>query len=179
MAYTTSVSSSRSVDELPIKTLIIIGAIALLALITAIGSFYSVDSGEVGVVTRFGAVSRVSPPGLHMKMPFFEGVKEIGTRTHTIEWGVDGQEDRRMLSYSKDQQPAHISVKVVFSVKQDEKSVLHLFNQYRDLDRFSNSIIVPRTYESVKSVFGTFDAVTVIQNREMFNAKIRESLATL
>ncbi|MBM3317737.1 MAG: FtsH protease activity modulator HflK [Candidatus Eisenbacteria bacterium] len=51
------------------------GALALIALIAALTSFYTVDPEEVGLVMRFGAYTRTSEPGLHLKMPF--GVERV------------------------------------------------------------------------------------------------------
>lgn len=49
--------------------------IALLVLIAASTSFYQVQPEEVGVVLRFGAFVKRSPPGLHFKIPF--GIDEV------------------------------------------------------------------------------------------------------
>ncbi len=50
-------------------------ALALLALIAAFTSFYTVDPEEVGLVLRFGGYARTSEPGLHLKLPF--GVEQV------------------------------------------------------------------------------------------------------
>src|SRR5258708_26599383 len=53
------------------------GAFALLALLvlsTILGSFFTVDTAEVAVVTRFGKFVRVADPGLNWKAPFIESI---------------------------------------------------------------------------------------------------------
>src|SRR5260370_3081760 len=60
---------------------IVYGFIALVLLITFFSSIAFVGAGNVGVVTRFGAVNRVVYPGIVTKIPFIEGVTAMDTRT--------------------------------------------------------------------------------------------------
>jgi prohibitin 1 len=69
------------------KTLVTkIKLIALLVLlgfgfITLLSGVQTIDAGEVGVVTKFGAVTgRVLEPGAHIIIPFVEGVKVVNTK---------------------------------------------------------------------------------------------------
>lgn len=156
-----------------------IAAGVIIGLVVLFGSFYSVDQGSVGIVTRFGAVTAVKAPGAHGKLPLIEGVTEIETRTQSIEWHVSKDGDSRMESYSKDQQPAHIGVKITYSVKTDEKSVTDLFSKYRNADGYASNVIIPRAYQGVKTVFGRFNAVGVIQDREGFNRQVSEEIHAL
>jgi len=50
--------------------LIILIALALALLVTAIMSFYTIAPGEKGVVVRLGKVSQVNGPGVHWKLPW-------------------------------------------------------------------------------------------------------------
>ncbi len=49
--------------------------LAALLVFTALGSFYTVDPEEMGVVIRFGAYSRTTQPGLHFKIPL--GIERV------------------------------------------------------------------------------------------------------
>jgi membrane protease subunit HflK len=51
------------------------GIIALVTLIVAVSSFYTVGPEEIGVVLRVGKFVRTSEPGLHAKLPF--GVERV------------------------------------------------------------------------------------------------------
>ena len=55
-----------------IAPLAILGLVLLVGLI---GSIYSIGPDEVGVIQRFGKYTRLSSPGLHIKMPF--GVEKL------------------------------------------------------------------------------------------------------
>jgi membrane protease subunit HflK len=52
--------------------LIILGLVLLIGLL---GSIYSIGPDEVGVIQRFGRFARLSPSGLHIKLPF--GVEKL------------------------------------------------------------------------------------------------------
>jgi membrane protease subunit HflK len=41
------------------------------------GSFYQIDPEEVGVIRRFGAYTRTTDPGLHLKWPFIERLDKV------------------------------------------------------------------------------------------------------
>ncbi len=54
-------------------TVVIIIGLALIS--GLIGAIYSIGPDEVGVIQRFGKFSRISQPGLHIKVPF--GVEKV------------------------------------------------------------------------------------------------------
>ena len=52
-----------------------IGALIVLTLI--LGSFFTVNTAQVAIITRFGKFLRVAEPGLNWKMPYFDSVAGI------------------------------------------------------------------------------------------------------
>jgi len=147
--------------------------------LTACGSFYSVEQGERGIHTRTGALVGVSQPGLHFKFPFIDGVNHISIRATPIEWKLQPDADSRMASYSKDQQPAHIALTVTWSLPGDEKTMGDIFTTYGSREGFYRAVVLPKSVEAVKGVFGSYDAVSVIQQRAQFNIEVAEALAKL
>jgi regulator of protease activity HflC (stomatin/prohibitin superfamily) len=51
-----------------------LGALALIFLIVLLSSFFTVNTAEVAVITRFGKFLRAADPGLNWKRPFFDSV---------------------------------------------------------------------------------------------------------
>jgi len=49
-------------------------ALLFLALFVLFGSFFTVSTAEVAVITRFGKFLRIAEPGLNWKSPFFDSV---------------------------------------------------------------------------------------------------------
>src|ERR1700726_89996 len=52
----------------------IISIVAFFVLSTILGSFFTVDTAQVAVITRFGKFLRVAEPGLNWKWPFVDSV---------------------------------------------------------------------------------------------------------
>lgn len=59
--------------KLPGGSIIIV--IIIVAAIMAYSSFFTIDTGAVGVVQRFGEFVRIAPPGLNFKIPF--GIEKV------------------------------------------------------------------------------------------------------
>jgi regulator of protease activity HflC (stomatin/prohibitin superfamily) len=55
-------------------SMILLGALALILLILILGSFFTVNTAEVAVITRFGKFLRVADPGLNWKLPLFDTI---------------------------------------------------------------------------------------------------------
>lgn len=82
--------------------------IGVLVLLIGFASFFTVDTEEVGIVTRFGEFNRIARPGLQLKAPFIEKVRfvpverqlkhEFGYRTTR----ADVQSDRSRSGYSNE-----------------------------------------------------------------------------
>jgi regulator of protease activity HflC (stomatin/prohibitin superfamily) len=65
--------------------LIPVGAVVLIVLILFLGSFFTVNTAEVAVVTRFGRFLRIADPGLNWKVPFFDNVSgNVSLRVNQI-----------------------------------------------------------------------------------------------
>lgn len=83
---------------------LMIPLVAILIVVTLM-SVFVIPEGERGIVIRFGRVlkdtndiSKIYPPGLHVKMPFFDSVKKLDARIQTM----DGRSDRFVTSEKKD-----------------------------------------------------------------------------
>ena len=57
--------------------LIVLAIVGLIALTLVLGSFFTVSTAQVAVVTRFGKFLRTAEPGLNWKMPYFDSVAGI------------------------------------------------------------------------------------------------------
>jgi regulator of protease activity HflC (stomatin/prohibitin superfamily) len=57
--------------------MILLGAVALVVLTMVLGSFFTVNTAQVAVITRFGKFLRVADPGLNWKLPYFDSVAGI------------------------------------------------------------------------------------------------------
>src|SRR6202034_2778072 len=57
--------------------LVVLGFVAVIVLFLILASFFTVNTAEVAVITRFGKFLRVAEPGLNWKRPFVDSVAGI------------------------------------------------------------------------------------------------------
>jgi regulator of protease activity HflC (stomatin/prohibitin superfamily) len=143
---------------------------ALVFLMFAFSTYYSIDQGERGVILHYGAVAGESEPGLHFKLPFVTTIEKIPVRQQNLAWGKDGGVDSRMQVYTQDQQPTTVSVSILFHVTDVTKTYAH----YGTVENLEANLIEPKVPEQVKNVFGHFSAISAIQDR----AKLDQEVAT-
>ena len=65
----------KPVNGKKVTKLVLIGLLALVVVVGALTSFYTIDDKQQGVVTTFGQVTDVVEPGLHFKAPF--GIQQV------------------------------------------------------------------------------------------------------
>jgi len=159
----------------------VIAVVTVLTLtIAGCNSFYTVGEGERAVHTRTGALVGITKPGLNLKVPFVDDFRIMDVREQPIAWQYSKEDgDSRMNSYSRDQQPAEIALNVAWSIPADDATITDIYTTYGSRERFRTTVVVPKTVEAVKNVFGGYDAVTVIQQRSKFNADVAIALKEL
>lgn len=127
-----------------IKALTVTAVIALLAIILAFTSFYTVKQGSVAIVERFGKVIGVKEPGLHFKLPFADKKTTIVTREQTIKFGGD-EEFAPIRVSTKDMQTIGVDL-TVSNITVDPMKVYTSF-----VGRQLYSMLLPRIKDSVQT----------------------------
>ncbi len=56
---------------------VLLAIVAIIALTLILGSFFTVNTAQVAIITRFGKFLRVAEPGLNWKVPYFDTVSGI------------------------------------------------------------------------------------------------------
>lgn len=157
-----------------------LGVVAVAAL-AVMNSWYTIDQGDRGVLLTNGALSAVVDPGLHFKLPFLQRVEKISLRQQVLRWGCESGNDcgnmSAMQAYSRDQQPADMRVTVNFHVPAAEVS--NVYTNYGSVDALADRVIARKAPQQVKTVFGQYDAVSVIQNRAGFNKDVAAAIAAV
>ncbi len=146
---------------------ILTGLAGLLVVGLFFGSWYTVNQGERGVITRFGAVVGVAEPGLGFKTPFITTVTHLSVQTQKLL--LDGEE-----AYSQDQQPAHLVLSVNYSIVPGE--VADVYAQFSNIENLEARLIMPRVRQQLKNIFGHYTAATAISNRDRLNSEVRTAI---
>jgi regulator of protease activity HflC (stomatin/prohibitin superfamily) len=139
----------------------------VIVLLLVLGSWYTVDQTERGVILRTGAVIGTAQPGLGFKVPFIDTVQKISVKTITYSWD-------KMNSYSFDQQPADLKISV--TLRASPEKVGELYAKFGSLQTAVNQVVSPAVNQQVKIVFGRYTAVKAIQERGTLNAAIKDAI---
>lgn len=153
----------RGIDANPVAWIVAVGLL-VFGLCILWNSFYTVESGERGVLLRFGDMVAVEEPGLHIKWPFIEKVVPMSVRSHNyqIKTGV----------YSADTQAADVELSVNYQL--EPADVGRVYVTYgRD---YARRIIAPQIQSQCKDAFGTFTAMNIVRSRDAVAQKIYENL---
>lgn len=141
-------------------------AILIITLFPYLGAIRTVGAGQVGVITRLGAVNRVANPGLVVKIPFIESLHSMETRTQIEQ--VDA------TSASKDLQEVKAKIALNFHLR-GEKAVdvyQYIGTEYKD------RIIAPAMQEAFKATTAQFTASELIGKRESVKSLAFNELKT-
>jgi regulator of protease activity HflC (stomatin/prohibitin superfamily) len=147
----------------------IIGAViaGIVALVILGSSFYTIDAGERGVILRNGKVVGTAEPGLGFKLPIVDSVKEITVQTQARVY-------EKVMVYSKDQQNAELQISVNYRLPADQ--VETIYTDFGGKDGVMTRLLDRQVPEEVKNVFGRFNAVTAIQERERLSKEVQEAI---
>ena len=147
--------------------LVVLAIVAVLGLSAVLGSFYTVDDGERGVVLRNGKYIGTAEPGLNWKAPFIDDVQTVSIRTFTVPYAG-------LQAYSKDQQTATIRTSVTFSIPAG--SVGELYSKYGSVDNLVARELNRSIPEQVEIIFGKYNAITAVQKRDVLSADVAKAI---
>jgi regulator of protease activity HflC (stomatin/prohibitin superfamily) len=150
-----------------LRTLMIAIVAIVVVLVVFGGSFYTIDQGERGVILRNGAVVGTAEPGLGFKLPLIDTVVKISVQSRSKVYD-------NVNTYSRDQQPANITISVNYRLPADQ--VDKIYAEYGGEEGIVNRLIDRRLFEQLKNVFGRFNAVTAIQDRAKLNAETEDAI---
>lgn len=141
-----------------IKKYIMFGVLAVIiivAIVTIFNSFTTVQTGFVGVKTRFGQVQdTMIYEGLNLKIPFVEKIVKIDCRTQVYEVTTEAS--------SKDLQKVS-NIKVVVNYNVDTTKANQLYREVGE--QYKSVLIEPAVLESLKQGISQYTAEELITKR--------------
>jgi regulator of protease activity HflC (stomatin/prohibitin superfamily) len=141
-----------------------LGAGGLVLLSLLFGTGYTIDQKNIGVVTRFGAVSRTAGPGLHFKLPWVESVTEYSTATQQVE--IEKSE-----VFTADNQGVNVTMLVQFAVPDSD-----VRNLYEHVPYYERRIYTLAN-DRMKSAFGKRQVADVPSARSQIENEIKTDVA--
>ncbi len=144
---------------------VIAGIAALVAIIVISSSFYTVDTGERGVVLRLGRLTKVADEGLNMKAPFIDHVTKMSIRDHNLTVSSEVS--------SSDIQTIGVDVGLVYSL--DPGQVGHIFQTYGT--NIENTLIHPTLAEKINAVIAEYPIEAFVEKRAEISNRINTTFA--
>lgn len=139
-----------------------LGLIGVALLVFLIGSIYTVKTGEVGIVTRFGKVSRTAKEGINFKVPGIENVTKIEIR--------DRVQSGKYNVSSEDLQTVLTEVSVQYRVIDP----LAIFKRFKD--EFGIRLVNPRMAEVVQAITSNYTIEELVAKRQQLGQDIYKNL---
>lgn len=151
----------------------IAGSLCVVAVvILLLTSFYNVDTGQVGIVKRFGKVIAIKEEGLNIKAPLIDKVYKMNVREQTLKFSYEGDNnDAPAISAStKDMQTVLVSV-TVSDVVSDPMKLYRAFT-----GNHVRSMMVPRVKDAVQSQVARYTIEEFIAKRDQLSKDIYNDL---
>ena len=142
------------------------GVVALLGLTVMFGSWFTVDTGFVGVVYRNGAIVSVEQPGLHFKLPMIETVAHVKTMTTKITY-------ENVNAMTSDQQNSYSKITAIWHL--DPNMVKNLISTAGT--EYWTTLITPVVPTQYKAIINGNDVVHIILNRDSMAEKTMASVS--
>lgn len=137
----------------------------ILFFIILFGSFFTVAEGQKALVTTFGKASdTIYSAGMHIKVPFIQSVKRFDVKTIRA--------DYKTQTYTKDIQTATIIVSYSYNLIGND--IIQTYREYGN--DWQERILYPNLEQAVKAEVGTWNADTMVANRDKVAENILKSL---
>jgi Membrane protease subunits, stomatin/prohibitin homologs len=150
--------------KLPLGT-VILATILFIALISSFSAFFSVETGERGVVLRWGKLNSVAGEGLNFKMPFVDEVKYLSIRDQNLAI--------RSEVSSSDIQTITVEVSLVYSLNPSE--IGQIYQTYGS--NIENTLIRPTLSEKINAVIAEYPIEAFVEKRAEISNRINSTFA--
>ena len=151
-------------DDMTINIPIYIGY-GIIGLVLLFGTFFTVSEGQKALVTTFGRASNhIYSAGLHVKLPIIQHVKRFDVKTIRA--------DYKTQTYTKDIQTATIVVSYSYNLIAND--IVQTYKEYGN--DWQERILYPNLEQAVKAEVGTWNADTMVANRDKVAEDILKSL---
>lgn len=138
-----------------------IGALAVLGL--ALGTSYTVKTGEVAIVSKFGKIVDVKGDGLHFKTPIIMSKDIMVVRNTTYDFS-------KVEVSTKDMQTITLDLKMQVEITNPELVYRNFRNNY------VQAYITPVAYENIQSVIAQYNIQDFVSKRQEVSNRMLESM---
>ncbi|WP_442486635.1 prohibitin family protein [Fusobacterium necrophorum] len=150
------------------------GIFGILVLVFFLGigfsNCYTVNTGEVAIVSTWGKISRIDEEGLHFKIPFVQSKTFLETREKSYIFAKTEESNTTLEVSTKDIQSIFIEFTVQASISDPEK-LYRAFN-----GKHESRFIRPRVQEVVQAAISKYTIEEFVTKRTEISRLIFEDL---
>jgi len=140
--------------------------VLLMALMVLVSSFVIIDTGERGVVLRFGEFKYVMGEGINFKAPFIDRVVTMSIRDTTY--------NSKSEVSSKDMQTIMVETTLIYTLDPDKLG--DIYKVYGT--KFEDVLIKPTMAEVVNAIVAAYPIESFVEKRAEISDKISKSFDT-
>ncbi|MDO9399714.1 MAG: prohibitin family protein [bacterium] len=143
--------------------------IGIIVLVLIFNSFVMVSGGHVAVIydIGMGILKKNLPPGLHLKIPFWQTAKEFNTRTQAFTMSsseenvASGEKDNSMEAPTSDGQQVTIDVTVLFHL--DPNNVNNIWQNIGE--DYVQKIVKPISRSQIRMAISQYTAIDIYSEK--------------
>ncbi len=134
----------------------------ILVLLLLAKSVYTVDTGEVAVISNFGKVVGVREAGLHLKVPFVQEKVKLETRERTYYFLQNADNEKSDLSLNVSTRDMQ-TINIEFTVQASISNPMLLYSSFKGYHE--SRFIQPRVKEIVQATISKYTIEEFVSKR--------------
>ncbi len=148
------------------KKLVVGVVIAIIALFLFFNSFYTINTGERGVVLRLGKLTNVVGEGLHVKVPFMDEIFKISIRDSNLTIKTEVS--------SSDIQTIAVEVGLVYALNPTQ--VGSIYQTYGT--KIEETLVRPTLAEKINAIIAEYPIEAFVEKRAEISNRILTAFAS-
>jgi len=148
--------------------LVILAIIAFLAIIIIFPSLFTVQTGEMATVRRFGVVTEAVGPGLHFRLWFIHNIDTYDVTVRQLRFAFD--------AYSIDAQNVQGLVTVQFMLNQN--AIVQIATEYGQINALEQ-MLFGVVVQEVQNVVALKSAMEIVETRAFLSQEMHSRLNSI
>ena len=135
---------------------------------------FSVDEGEIGLVTKYGEIIETKTAGLHWRS-WLEDDITFSTREQKIVLGAfdeKGDLTSGVSAYTRDTQTVTTALTITYKLTDP----VAVYRNYRTTQNMINQLLEPRSRQALEVVFSDYTAQRALENRAKLTTDITNQI---
>lgn len=131
---------------------------------------FSVDEGEIGLVTKYGEIVETKSAGLHWRSWLEDDIKFSTREQKEVIGYFDDERDKitGISAYTRDAQTVTTALIITYKLTDP----VAVYKNYRTTENMINQLVEPRSRQALEIVFSEYTAQKALENRAKLTTDI-------